>query len=44
MVDTVVNSFSKFQLIEKEDEGITLESKDERTSRDECERSLLGKL
>lgn len=44
MVDTIMNSFSKLRLSEKEEEGITLETKDVRTSREKCERSILGKL
>lgn len=40
----MVNKFSKFRLKEKEDEGIAIEVQDIKSSNDECERSLLGKI
>lgn len=40
----MVNKFSKYRLKEKEDEGIVIEVQDIESSKDECERSLLGKI
>lgn len=44
MAEEMVNRFSKFQLLEKEDEGIQLNKVDIAQSAEECNRSLLGKV
>lgn len=44
MEEEVVNRFSRFRLGEKEADGIDLEVLDIKQCRDECERSVLGKL
>lgn len=44
MDEEVENSFSRFKLIGKEEEGFVLETKDVKQCREECERSLLGKI
>lgn len=44
MDKAIVNSFSKFRLVEKEEAGIVLEVKDVRKCREEFERSLVGKV
>lgn len=40
----MVNSFSKFRLVEKEEVGIVLDGRDVRECREECERSLVGRI
>lgn len=40
----MVNSFSKFRLVEKEAVGVELEGRDVRKCRDECARSIVGKI
>lgn len=44
MDDDVVNSLSKFRLVEKEEERIVLDMIDVRKRKKECERSLVGKI
>lgn len=39
-----MNKFSKFRLKTKEEEGIEIEVKDIESSKEECERNLLGKI
>lgn len=39
-----MNKFSKFQLRDEEEKGVELEGKDVSRWREECERSLLGKI
>lgn len=40
----MVNRFSKFRLREEEDDGVILDQTDVRVSREECEKSIVGKL
>lgn len=44
MEEEMVNKFSKFWLKEKEERGIVIDGKDIEWSKDECERSLIGKV
>lgn len=44
MDEDVMNSLSKFRLVEKEDEGIVLDKMNVRKCKEECERSLLGNI
>lgn len=44
MEEDLVNKFSKFWLKEKEAKGIVIGGEDIVSSKDECERSLLGKI
>lgn len=44
MNEDVVNWFSKFRLKEKEDTRVELDFDDIRVSKEECERSLVGKV
>lgn len=40
----MVNKFSRFQLREEEDYGVKLEVEDVSNWREECQKSLLGKI
>lgn len=41
---TILNRFQRFKLHEEEVEGFRLEQKDIKGSKDECARSLIGKI
>lgn len=44
MADEIVTSFSKFRLATKEEKGVVLDLGDVAKCREECGRSLLGKI
>lgn len=44
MNEKMVNRFSRLKLKGKEEEGISLEQKDVKFSKEECEKSLLGRI
>lgn len=44
MEDEAVKRFQKFDLLEEEDLGICIEKADIKTSQEECERSVIGKV
>lgn len=44
MDEAMVNSLSKIRLVEKEEVGVVLVGRDMRKCREECERSLVGRI